>query len=218
MDTQLMIKNVAVFFPIFLFSICFHEMAHAYMAKWKGDNTAEMMGRLTLNPFAHADLIGTVVFPIFGILSGFFFGWAKPVPINERNLKNPKKDVFWIALAGPASNVLLAFIAALFIGLLKKFFFQFPIERTLSEMGGILISTNLSLAVFNAIPMHPLDGGKIVARFIPSQWDRWLEENQFILFIALMVMLQSPLRVLFILPIQIMYNLLMNLVSFIWML
>jgi Zn-dependent protease len=217
MDTQLIITKVAVFFPIFLFSICFHEVAHGYVAKWKGDNTAHMMGRLTLNPFAHADLMGTVLFPIIGILSGFFFGWAKPVPINERNLKNPRKDVFWIALAGPMSNVLLAVVIALFIGLVKKFFFQFPIERTLTELGAIAISTNLSLAVFNAIPMHPLDGGKIVARFIPPQWDRWLEENQLVLFIALMVMLQSPLRVLFILPIEFMYHLLMNLASFVWM-
>lgn len=217
MDIQLMITKVAVFFPIFLFSICFHEMAHGYMAKWKGDKTAQMMGRLTLNPFAHADLMGTVIFPIFGLLTGFFFGWAKPVPINERNLKNPKKDVFWIALAGPMSNILLAVVSALLIGLVKKFFFQFPIERTLSDLGRIIISTNLSLAVFNAIPMHPLDGGKIVARFIPAQWDRWLEENQFILFILLMVMLQSPLRVLFILPIEVMYNLLMSLAGFIWM-
>jgi Zn-dependent protease len=217
MDTQLLITKVVVFFPIFLFSICFHEMAHGYVAKWKGDNTAHMMGRLTLNPFAHADLMGTVLFPIMGLLTGFFFGWAKPVPINERNLKNPKNDVFWIALAGPMSNIILAVVMALVIGLVKKFFFQFPIERTLTDLGRIFISTNLSLAVFNAIPMHPLDGGKIMARFIPPQWDRWLEENQFMLFIFLMVLLNSPMRFLFILPIEVMYNLLMNLASFIWM-
>ncbi len=217
MDMFLIITKIAVFFPIFLFSICFHEFAHALVAKWKGDRTAEMMGRLSLSPFAHADLLGTVIFPIIGMMTGFFFGWAKPVPVNDRNLKNPKKDYFWIALAGPVSNILLALMAALLIGLLKKFFFGFPLERTVSDLGKILISTNLSLAVFNAIPLHPLDGGKIIARFIPDQWDRWLEENQFLLFIFLLVVLNSPMQMILHWPIEVMYELLMKVASFVWM-
>lgn len=217
MDMQLIITKIVVFFPIFLFSICFHEYSHGLVAKWKGDNTAQMMGRLSLSPFAHADLMGTVIFPMIGMMTGFFFGWAKPVPINERNLKNPKKDYFWIALAGPMSNIFLAVVTAMLIGLLKKFFYSFPIEKTVSDLGKIFISTNLSLAVFNAIPLHPLDGGKIVARFIPEQWNRWLEDNQFLLFIFMLVMLNSPLQVLLHWPIEFMYNLLMRLAALIWM-
>lgn len=218
MDIQLVITKVAAFFPIFLFSICFHELAHGLMAKWKGDRTAELSGRLTMNPFAHADLLGTVIFPMIGVVTGFFFGWAKPVPINERNLKNPKKDLFWIALAGPVSNLLLAFIMAILIGFMAKFFGAAPLRKTINDLGQIFIFTNLSLSVFNALPLHPLDGGKIIARFIPDSLDRWLEDNQFMLFIFLMVMLQSPMAVIFHAPIQFLYGLLEQVSGAIWML
>src|SRR3954467_10390959 len=89
-----------VFVP-FLFALCFHEFAHGLVAKWRGDNTAEISGRLSLNPFVHADPIGTFLLPIGAIIlnSGFFFGWAKPVPVNSRNLRNPRWDMFWVALA-----------------------------------------------------------------------------------------------------------------------
>lgn len=218
MDLHFLITKVAAFFPIFLFSICFHEFAHGMMAKWKGDRTAEFSGRLTLNPFAHGDLLGTVIFPILGVITGFFFGWAKPVPVNERNLKNPKKDLFWIALAGPASNVLLAFLMALVIGFAAKYMGTVPLRKTINELGQIFIFTNLSLAVFNALPLHPLDGGKIIARFIPDSWDRWLEDNQFMLFIFLMIMLQTKLSVIFQAPIQFLFNLLMQISGALWML
>jgi Zn-dependent protease len=218
MDLHFMITKIAAFFPIFLFSICFHEFAHGLMAKWKGDRTAELSGRLTLSPFAHGDLLGTVIFPIIGVITGFFFGWAKPVPVNERNLKNPKKDLFWIALAGPASNILLALIMAILIGFVAKYFGAVPLRKTLNDLGQIFIFTNLSLAVFNALPLHPLDGGKIIARFIPDSVDRWLEDNQFMLFIFLMVLLQTPAAVIFHAPIQILFDLLMQVSGVIWML
>lgn len=188
------------------------------MAKWKGDRTAELAGRLTLNPFAHGDLLGTVIFPMIGVITGFFFGWARPVPIDERNLKHPKKDLFWIALAGPMSNILLAIFMALIIGFMAKFFGAAPLRKTINDLGQIFIFTNLSLAVFNAFPLHPLDGGKILARFIPDSVDRWLEDNQFMLFIFLMVILQSPLAWIFQAPIRILYNLLMQLAGVVWML
>src|ERR1019366_619208 len=100
-------------FVPFLFALCFHEFAHGLVAKLRGDNTAERMGRLTLNPMAHADPIGTWILPISAIIfqSGLMFGWPKPVPVDSRNLKSPRKDMFWIALAGPGSNVFLALVS-----------------------------------------------------------------------------------------------------------
>ena len=104
-----------IFFVPFLFALCFHEYAHGWVAKLRGDNTAQTMGRLTMNPLVHMDLVGTLILPMMAILNpgmGIFFGWAKPVPVNERNLKNPRIDMFWIALAGPASNLFLAAVSA----------------------------------------------------------------------------------------------------------
>ena len=213
MDMTNSLQLIAGFFPIFLFSLCFHEFAHGLVAKWRGDNTAEMMGRLTMNPFAHADLLGTVIFPIMGVFTGFFFGWAKPVPINERNLKNPKTDLFWIASAGPLSNFLLSFLMAMLLGITGRFFYGMPMERTIYRLGGLFIQTNLFLGTFNALPIHPLDGGKILARFIPDQWDRWLLDNQFLLFICLMVLLNSPLRHFLNFPVEVMYSMLTGLIG-----
>ena len=105
----------------FLFSLCFHEFAHGFVAKLRGDDTAEMMGRLTMNPLAHIDWIRTVAFPIIGMAGGipWVFGWAKPVPVNPYRLKNPKKDMLWISAAGPLSNIMLALAS----GLLLRFLF-----------------------------------------------------------------------------------------------
>ncbi|MEK6556538.1 MAG: site-2 protease family protein [Bdellovibrionota bacterium] len=114
LDPLHLISLIFIGFVPFLFSLCFHEMAHAWMAKKKGDSTGEVMGRLSMNPFVHADPVGTFILPLSSILfqAPLFFGWAKPVPVNERNLSKPREDMFWIAIAGPASNLLLAIIAA----------------------------------------------------------------------------------------------------------
>src|SRR5687768_7506099 len=118
-------KLATQFVPL-LFALCFHEFAHGWVAKKRGDNTADMLGRLTLNPMAHADPIGTFLLPISAILfqSPILFGWAKPVPVNERNLKKPLSDMFWIALAGPLSNIFLAVVSALVLGFSIRFFAQ----------------------------------------------------------------------------------------------
>lgn len=173
------ITRVVIFFVPFLFALCFHEYAHGWVAKLKGDNTAEMMGRLTLNPFAHMDLLGTVVLPIAGLaMGGFVFGWAKPVPVNPRNLKDQKNDMFWIAVAGPLSNVLLGFVGVfVFVGLMHFGFMQGH-EKMLRDMLQFFVIINLFLAVFNMIPVHPLDGGKVLARFLPDKWNYFLEQNQ----------------------------------------
>lgn len=179
--------KLGTFFVPFLFALCFHEWAHGMVAKLKGDRTAEMEGRLTLNPMAHADPIGTWVLPIVAILfsSPFFFGWAKPVPVNPRNLSG-RFDMFWISLAGPLSNVFLALVATVLIGAAHVYVSG-------SSAGGIqqLLQTflliNLFLAAFNLIPIHPLDGGKILEPFLPREWNNWLLENQMQLNIFLLM-------------------------------
>ena len=170
------IGRVLIHFVPFLFALCFHEYAHGWVAKRKGDRTAELMGRLTLNPVVHADLVGTVALPLMALFFHFpFFGWAKPVPVNERNLKNPKSDMFWIALAGPLSNILLAVVGTVVLVLSYRLGFA---SEGLVELLRVFLLINLFLAVFNMIPLHPLDGGKVLARFLPHQTNRWLEDNQ----------------------------------------
>lgn len=181
-------SKISLFFVPFLFAICFHEWAHAFVARLKGDPTAEIMGRLTLNPVPHIDPLGTVVFPMIAILSGgfFFFGWAKPVPVSVRNLKNPSKDMFWIAIAGPLSNLFLAIVAAFLLGANARFNPMPEYADAIFKILQFFIIINLSLMVFNFIPIHPLDGGKILARFLPASANEWLEQNSSMLGMALL--------------------------------
>jgi Zn-dependent protease len=194
--------EVMKFFVPFLFALCFHEFAHGLVAKWRGDKTAEMMGRLTLNPMAHADLVGTVIFPITSMIAAVngvrlpLFGWAKPVPVDERNLKNPKADMFWIAAAGPLSNLFLATLAAVGLGA----FWRYAVGANLDMGGGagqikevveMFIGINVFLAVFNLIPIHPLDGGKVLARFLPDRVNAKLEDVQQQLSFLLLILFVS---------------------------
>ncbi|MEK7358682.1 MAG: site-2 protease family protein, partial [Bdellovibrionota bacterium] len=172
------------FFIPFLFALCFHEYAHGIVAKMRGDRTAETMGRLTLNPFAHADMLGTFLLPIVSLLTNVpLFGWAKPVPVDERNLKNPRVDMFWIAAAGPLSNLLLAFIASFALVFYMRTAGVAIASgdigpMTIQEILVKFVTVNVYLAVFNMIPLHPLDGGKVLARFLPNDINRKLEDMQ----------------------------------------
>lgn len=181
------LAKLGVQFVPFLFALCCHEFAHGWVAKKRGDNTAEMMGRLTLNPFAHADLLGTFILPIVGILAGigglnggqgFIFGWAKPVPVNARNFKHPRNDMFWVALAGPLSNLILAALAIALYILIGAFVKSADLASSMQAMAANFVMINMLLCVFNLIPLHPLDGGKVIARFLPVRWNYFLEQHQ----------------------------------------
>jgi Zn-dependent protease len=205
MDLYEIGTRAVIWFVPFLFALCFHEYAHGWVAKLRGDNTAQMMGRLTMNPLAHMDFIGTFLLPMMAIIfpTGIFFGWAKPVPVNERNLKSPRTDMFWIALAGPASNIFLALIATFLMWVLKSYFMSSDYFRSILQMLDMFIGINLFLAFFNALPLHPLDGGKIIARFLPAEINYKLDQNQHITsMILLILILMGAVRFLAI-PVQI---------------
>jgi Zn-dependent protease len=158
------IQMMLIIAPPILLALSFHEYAHAYIANKFGDDTAKQSGRLTLNPLAHLDPIGTIM--IFLV----HFGWAKPVPVNPHRLRNPKKDMLWISAAGPLANMILALIS----GILLRFIFatvgapnQHPIIGLLIYAVFMSLQINLALAIFNLLPIAPLDGSKILFGLLP---------------------------------------------------
>ena len=166
MDISLLPKFLLLFLP-FLMAVVVHEVSHGFVADLLGDPTARQAGRLTLNPLRHVDLFGTILLPLFLRLihSPFVFGWAKPVPINYRNLSHPKRDMLWIGVAGPAANFLFACAAA---GLLKIGGSSVP------AWAGILLQylafINLVLGMFNLLPVPPLDGSRVLVSLLPVRW------------------------------------------------
>ena len=159
--------NFSVMAVPILLAITLHEAAHGYVANYFGDPTAKMMGRLTLNPIRHIDPIGTILMPLLLLLvAGFMFGYAKPVPVTMQNLRNPKTDMIWVALAGPAANIFLALMGGALImtlGIVPEFF-QVWFANNLS----FLIYFNCLLAIFNMMPLPPLDGGRVLAGLLPG--------------------------------------------------
>ena len=171
MDDLSIPQRFAVWVLPVIFAITVHEVAHGWVASRLGDNTAKNLGRLTLNPIKHIDPIGTILVPaVLLYLGGFLFGWAKPVPVNWHNLKNPKKDMILVALAGPGANLIMAILWALVIKLGLVLAGQNPtIGMPLIYTGYAGIFINLILMTLNLLPIPPLDGSRVLAGFLPNQ-------------------------------------------------
>ncbi len=169
-DLSEFIQTLTVYVIPILFGITVHEVAHGWVARRFGDRTAEMLGRLTLNPVKHIDPVGTVIVPLLTYLSsGFLFGWAKPVPINPRNMRQPRQDMIVVALAGPCANLLMAIGWALIYKLTLMFGGVLgSAQAFFSSMAIIGVFFNCLLMIFNLLPIPPLDGGRVLRGFLPD--------------------------------------------------
>ena len=161
------IRNIAVYALPVLFAITLHEAAHAYVARFFGDNTAYAAGRMTLNPLVHIDIFGTIAIPLaLYLTTGFVFGYAKPVPVDFGRLRNPKRDMAWVALAGPGANFIMA-LGWLILGiLLVAFGVQEAFPHKVAQAG---IIANLLMFAFNLLPIPPLDGGRVLTSLLPNR-------------------------------------------------
>lgn len=184
------IQKIAIYALPVIFAITVHEAAHGYAAKHFGDMTAFQAGRITLNPLKHIDLFGTIILPAMTVmLGGILFGWAKPVPVDFRRLRQPKKDMLWVAAAGPASN----FVMAIFWALVLKFSVHAP-EAFVLPMGLMAkagVTINIVLMVLNLLPLPPLDGGRIAVSLLPMQLARPFAQIERYGFIILIILLFS---------------------------
>jgi len=166
-DFSNLIQTVLIYALPVLFAITIHEAAHGYVARYLGDNTAYMMGRVTLNPLKHIDPIGTIAMPLmlyFATSGAFLFGYAKPVPVNFGQLRHPKRDMVWVALAGPASNFIQAIAWAILFTVLVGSDVN---ERFFLEMAKAGVLVNLVMWAFNLFPLPPLDGGRVLVGLLP---------------------------------------------------
>ena len=150
-----------------LFAITLHEVAHGWVARYFGDRTAESQGRLSLNPIRHIDPVGTILVPaILFFLGGFLFGWARPVPVNSRNMRDPRRSMVWVSAAGPAANLAMAVVWA-FLMMVSQHVDLGVTGQWIGFMAEWGISINLMLAVFNMLPIPPLDGGQLLENLLP---------------------------------------------------
>lgn len=167
MDIANLIQTVAIYALPVLFAITVHEAAHGYIARYFGDNTAWMLGRVTLNPVKHIDPVGTILMPLllyFATSGTFLFGYAKPVPVQFGNLRNPKRDMIWVALAGPGANFIQVIMWAVLYALLINAGIREPFFLVMCQAG---VLVNLVMCAFNLFPFPPLDGGRILVGLLP---------------------------------------------------
>lgn len=188
-DPVRFVQQLILLIPAFLIAVTVHELAHGLVADRLGDPTARLQGRLTLNPLPHIDPLGAIAFLLAG------FGWAKPVPVNSYNLRHPVRDMAWIAAAGPASNFVVAFVGLVTLMLTQRWiqvaFLAEPLTRTLLAV----FHFNLVLAVFNLIPLPPLDGGHFLPYFLPrASWTRLHRLEQYGPLLLLLLVMSGATR------------------------
>jgi Zn-dependent protease len=184
------VQKIAIYALPVIFAITVHEAAHGFAARYFGDMTAEREGRITLNPLKHIDPIGTILLPALTLLvGGILFGWAKPVPVNFSRLRNPKRNMLWVAAAGPASN----FVMALFWALIIKLSVAYPsvYSEPMALMGQAGVMINVVLMVLNLLPLPPLDGGRIAVSLLPNHLAYKYAQIERYGFIILIVLLAT---------------------------
>ncbi len=193
-------ERLAIQFVPFLLAMVAHEYGHGWMAKRFGDRTAENAGRLTMNPWPHIDILGTLILPVLNMLSpsAFMFGWAKPVPIDPRNFKRLRPGLFLVAFAGPGVNLLLAVISAFaWAALGRPSMQEFALTEGLRAMAIASVPLNFSLALFNLLPMPPLDGGRMIESILPSRWaGRFENLSRFSLVLLVVLFMSGALKFL----------------------
>lgn len=210
MDFSIVFRQIIISaFPI-LIAITFHELSHGLVANKLGDPTAKIMGRLTINPIAHIDLIGTILMPLMLIIltnGQFVFGYAKPVPINPMNFRNPKKDMAISAAAGPITNILLAIASILILkfiiaplSLLLPESFSMTVMRPLIMIFTSSVIINVVLAVFNMIPIPPLDGGRVLIGFLPYKQAVSFSKIEPFGFIIVIILIATGMANYFVIP------------------
>jgi Zn-dependent protease len=187
--------EILILLAVLVYSAILHEIAHGFIAERLGDPTARLMGRITLNPIPHIDPIMTIGLPLILLLSGspVIFGAAKPVPVDPFNLKEGRKDIALVSLAGPATNIIIAVITAGLINLLSLFSMPFDVYSTIVPILELVVRLNLLLAIFNLIPIPPLDGSKIFALILPEKESAQYLSIGFIGIFILFFLLMFPI-------------------------
>ena len=193
MEELTIIQKITAYAIPIIFAITVHEAAHGYAARYFGDMTAHYLGRISLNPLKHIDPLGTIILPALTVmLGGILFGWAKPVPVNFSNLRNPKKNMMWVALAGPLSNLLMAIFWTFIYARLQLFPDSSIFFLEVMARAGIQI--NLILMVLNMLPIPPLDGGRVAVSLLPYPWSSYIENlERYGLFIIIFLLFSGAL-------------------------